>query len=63
VESVAELLGERELRTAGCFDVKAVGKLLQKVAAGQAVGFGDNMAFMLILSTHQLRREFGILSP
>jgi asparagine synthase (glutamine-hydrolysing) len=63
VESVAERLSERELRVAGIFDSKAVGKLLQKVAAGQAVGFGDNMAFMLVLSTQQLRHEFGVLAP
>ena len=39
------------MREAGYFDPGAVQKLLAKCRAGRAVGFGDNMAFVGILST------------
>ena len=55
---VAELLSEGTLREAGLFDATAVGKLVAKCAAGRAVGFGDNMAFMGVLSTMLLHRQF-----
>lgn len=47
---VAELLSESRLREAGYFDPKAVAKLVEKCRAGRAIGFGDNMAFVGILS-------------
>ena len=55
---VAELLSEGTLREAGLFDATAVGKLVAKCAAGRAIGFGDNMAFMGVLSTMLLHRQF-----
>ena len=51
VDYVAELLAPARLREAGYFDAAAVGKLLAKCRAGRAIGFGDNMAFVGILST------------
>jgi len=48
---VAELLGARRLRDAGYFDPEAVEKLVAKCRSGRAIGFGDNMAFVAILST------------
>lgn len=51
IEYVSELLSERRVSEAGYFDPVAVGKLLAKCRAGRAIGFGDNMAFVGILST------------
>jgi asparagine synthase (glutamine-hydrolysing) len=51
VDYVAELLGESRIAQAGYFDPKAVKKLFEKCRAGRAIGFGDNMAFVGILST------------
>jgi asparagine synthase (glutamine-hydrolysing) len=48
---VAELLDAKRLRDAGYFDAQAVEKLVAKCCSGRAVGFGDNMAFVGILST------------
>jgi asparagine synthase (glutamine-hydrolysing) len=48
---VSELLEARRLREAGYFDPRAVQQLLAKCRDGRAVGFGDNMAFVGILST------------
>jgi len=50
-EYVAEMLSERRVAEAGYFDPKAVSKLVEKCRAGRAIGFGDNMAFVGILST------------
>ena len=50
-EFVLELLDGRRLREAGYFDPQAVAKLVAKCRAGRAIGFGDNMAFVGILST------------
>jgi len=46
------------LRRAELFDPIAVGKLLEKCRAGRAIGFGDNMAFVGVLSTMLLHRQF-----
>jgi asparagine synthase (glutamine-hydrolysing) len=48
---VAELLSEERIAQAGYFDPGAVSKLLAKARAGRTIGFGDNMAFVGILST------------
>jgi asparagine synthase (glutamine-hydrolysing) len=48
---VSELLDARRLREAGYFDAQAVQRLVAKCRDGRAVGFGDNMAFVGILST------------
>ena len=51
VDDVAELLSTERLRDAGYFDPQAVAKLVAKCRDGRAAGFGDNMAFVGILST------------
>jgi asparagine synthase (glutamine-hydrolysing) len=51
------LLEEGRLRDAGLFDPVAVGKLVEKCRAGRAVGFGDNMTFVGILSTMLLHEQ------
>lgn len=56
-EDTAELLGRTSLDDAGLFDPVAVGKLIDKCAAGRAIGFGDNMAFVGIVSTMSLHRQ------
>jgi asparagine synthase (glutamine-hydrolysing) len=48
---VAELLEPRRIRESGYFDPVAVGKLVEKCRLGRAIGFGDNMALVGILST------------
>jgi asparagine synthase (glutamine-hydrolysing) len=53
-DEVQELLGAKRLREAGYFDPLAVGKLLDKCRSGRAIGFGDNTAFVAILSTMML---------
>lgn len=55
---VAELLGERSLRDAGWFDAAAVARLVEKCRAGRAIGFGDNMALVGVLSTMLLHEQF-----
>ena len=58
VEYVAELLSESRIRDAGYFDPTAVSKLLAKGCAARAIGFGDNMAFIGILSTMLVHQQF-----
>ncbi|MEQ1579213.1 MAG: asparagine synthase (glutamine-hydrolyzing) [Steroidobacteraceae bacterium] len=55
---VAELLSPATVRAAGYFDSAAVEKLVRKFAAGTAIGFSDNMAFVGILSTMALHEMF-----
>lgn len=55
---VAELLSPASLNTSGLFDASAVGKLVAKCQGGRAIGFGDNMAFVGVLSTMLLHRQF-----
>ena len=48
---VAYLLSQQRIRESGYFEAGAVEKLMRKCAEGKAIGFGDNMAFVGILST------------
>lgn len=48
---VEELLSDAVLRDRGYFDPAAVRKLVSKCREGRAIGFGDNMAFIAVLST------------
>ena len=57
-EDTAELLDRRSLDDAGLFDPASVNKLVEKCRAGRAIGFGDNMAFVGIVSTMLLHRQF-----
>jgi asparagine synthase (glutamine-hydrolysing) len=55
---VVDLLAADSLDDAGLFDASAVDKLVAKCRAGRAIGFGDNMAFVGIVSTMLLHRQF-----
>ena len=54
---VAELLDRPALERAGLFDPNAVAKLVEKCRAGRAIGFGDNIAFVGVLSTMLLHEQ------
>lgn len=58
VEQVADMLSAKRVEDAGVFDPAAVTRLVQKCRLGRAVGFGDNMAFIGILSTMLLHEQF-----
>lgn len=58
LDYVAELLSEACLKSAGYFDPVRVKWLFEKCRAGKAIGFADNMAFMTVLSTQLLHRQF-----
>jgi asparagine synthase (glutamine-hydrolysing) len=51
---VQEMLEPTRVRDAGYFDPVAVARLTEKCRTGKAIGFGDNMAFIGILSTMTL---------
>jgi asparagine synthase (glutamine-hydrolysing) len=55
---VEDVLSERTLREAGYFDPAAVRRLVEKCRIGRAIGFGDNMALVGILSTMLLHEQF-----
>jgi asparagine synthase (glutamine-hydrolysing) len=58
VDYAAELMSPKRIDAAGLFDAVAVGKLFEKCRQGRAIGFGDNMAFVGILSTMLLHDQF-----
>ena len=58
-EMAADLLGEEALRDAGIFDPQRVAALIRKWRAGRLTGARDNMAFVGVLSTQLLARQFG----
>lgn len=51
LDYVEDLLSADRIRAAGYFDPVATGKLFEKCRQGKAIGFGDNMAFVGLLST------------
>lgn len=58
VDYVDDLLGKSRIEQAGYFDAAAVRKLFEKCRTGRAIGFGDNMAFVGILSTMLLHDAY-----
>lgn len=58
LDYVAELLAPERIEAAGVFDAAAVGKLFAKCRLGRALGFGDNMAFVGVLSTMLVHEQF-----
>ena len=50
-EIVSAMLDDSRIAEAGYFDPAAVRGLVSKCRAGNAIGFGDNMAFVGVLST------------
>jgi asparagine synthase (glutamine-hydrolysing) len=57
-EYVAELMSAERIARAGYFEPSAVRKLFEKCRCGRAIGFGDNMAFVGILSTMLIDEMF-----
>ena len=55
---VKELLSASSLRRSGYFHPPAVERLLQKCQTGRAIGEGDNMAFVGVVSTQLLHEHF-----
>jgi asparagine synthase (glutamine-hydrolysing) len=55
---VEELLSASNLRHTGYFDPGAVTHLIEKCRTGRAIGAGDNMAFVGMISTLLLHRHF-----
>ncbi len=55
---VKELLSASNLRRTGYFHPPAVGRLLEKCRTGRALGAGDNMAFVGVVSTLLLHEHF-----
>ena len=55
---VEELLSPRRLDDAGLFDPPSVAKLMDKCGAGRAIGFGDNIAFVGVLSCMLLHEQY-----
>jgi asparagine synthase (glutamine-hydrolysing) len=55
---VEELLSPSRLNAAGLFDAGSVAKLLQKCRTGRAIGFGDNIAFVGVLSSMLLHEQY-----
>jgi asparagine synthase (glutamine-hydrolysing) len=58
LDYVADALDPASVRDAGYFDPAVVARLLEKCRSGAAIGFADNMAFVTVLSTQMLHREF-----
>lgn len=55
---VEDLLSSERIRRAGYFDASVVGRLVEKCRAGRAIGFGDNMALVGVISTMLLHEQF-----
>lgn len=55
---VEALFAPERIRDAGYFEAAAVARLFEKCRTGRAIGFGDNMAFVGILSTMMLDEIF-----
>ncbi len=53
------MLGEDALQDAGLFTSKRVTALVRKWHSGKLTGARDNMAFIGLLSTQLLARQFG----
>lgn len=58
LEYVDDVLSPASLAAAGYFEPQAVAKLLEKSRQGKVIGFADNMAFVGVLSTMLLHRQF-----
>ena len=58
LDYVRELMSPENLRRTGYFCPEAVTRLLEKCRSGRALGAGDNMAFVGVLSTLLLHEHF-----
>jgi asparagine synthase (glutamine-hydrolysing) len=55
---VQDALSEHSVRDAGIFEPDAVRRVMTKCAQGRAIGFGDNIAFVGMLSTMLVQHQF-----
>jgi asparagine synthase (glutamine-hydrolysing) len=55
---VEELMSPGRLNDAGLFDSGSVAKLFEKCRSGRAIGFGDNIAFVGVLSSMLLHEQY-----
>jgi asparagine synthase (glutamine-hydrolysing) len=55
---MSKLLSPARLDAAGLFDAGSVAKLIQKCRTGRAIGFGDNIAFVGVLSSMLLHEQY-----
>jgi len=55
---VRELLSATNVRRSGYFRAEGVERLLEKCRNGRALGAGDNMAFIGVISTLLLHEQF-----
>jgi asparagine synthase (glutamine-hydrolysing) len=58
VDYVDAMFSGDAIRSAGYFEPTATSRLFEKCRTGRAIGFGDNMAFVAILSTMLLHHQF-----
>ena len=58
LEYVAEALSPVRVREAGYFDPQMVTRLVEKCRTGGAIGFGDNVALVTVLTTQLLHGQF-----
>lgn len=58
LDYVADALSPARIRDAGYFDASMVARLEEKCRTGAAIGFGDNVAFMTVLTTQLLHQHF-----
>jgi len=58
LEYVTEALSPGRVREAGYFDPGMVARLSEKCRSGASIGFGDNVAFVTVLTTQLLHQQF-----
>ena len=58
LDYVAEALSPTRIREAGYFEPQLVARLTEKCRSGAAIGFGDNVAFVAVLTTQLLHHQF-----
>ena len=58
LDYVEDALAAQRVREAGYFDPVLVARLVEKCKAGGAIGFGDNVAFVTVLTTQLLHQQF-----
>jgi asparagine synthase (glutamine-hydrolysing) len=58
LDYVAEAISPGRISDAGVFDPAAVHRLAEKCRAGGAIGFADNMAFLIVLTTQLLHEQY-----
>jgi asparagine synthase (glutamine-hydrolysing) len=58
LEYVADLLSPAKIAANGYFDPALTARLLEKCRSGHAIGFADNMSFMIVLTTQLLHDQY-----